>query len=178
MKRLLLLALCACGAAQTAPEAAPLHVHDYFPMEEGGVWSYDIDTGFGPPVFGVLRVEAIDGERIDIRNNGGELSRFERRPEGIFDLIQGVWYLRAPLEIGTEWAGAGGRTVRFVAVGEQVEVPAGTFDGCVVTEGTGGEDGRTIRTSYCPSVGMTLQEASMEMRMSGERAAVTSRLRG
>ena len=175
---LIALALAACGAAQTGGGSETLTAHGLYPMEMGGVWSFDLDTGFGPPVLGVMRVENVDGIQVTIRNNGDQVSTYERRPEGIFHLESESWLLRDPIAVGEGWPSAGGRQAQIRSVDVRASTPAGDFTGCVDVEETGGEDGRVIHTIYCTGHGMVEQRASMTMEMTGSEAAVNVKLRG
>jgi hypothetical protein len=179
MKALPLLALVlACGAAQGGGASQALTAHDLYPMEMGAVWSFDLDTGIGPPVLGVMRVENVDGMQVTIRNNGDQVSTYERRPEGIFHLESDSWLLRDPIVVGEGWPSAGGRQAQIQSIEATASTPAGDFTGCVDVEETGGEDGRVIHTIYCLGHGMVEQRASMTMEMTGSEAAVNVKLRG
>ena len=175
---LLALVLVACGGAQATGSSEVLSAHGLYPMEMGGVWSFDLETGFGPPVLGVMRVESVDGIQVTIRNNGDQVSTYERRPEGIFHLESDSWLLRDPIAVGEGWPSAGGRRAQIHSIDAQASTPAGDFTGCVDVEETGGEDGRVIHTIYCTGRGMVEQTASMTMETTGSVAAVSVKLRG
>lgn len=171
--------LTACGGAQTGGASdAPIEPGRYYPMDEHSVWSFDVDTGSGPPVLGKAEVLSVIGNRVVIENNDNETIEYERRPEGIMRTSDSTWIIRAPLEVGAEWPGPGGRTARIAAVDEEVSVFAGQFTGCLRIEETGGADGRTIATVYCPDVGPTILEAGMDAELTGMHAGVRATLRG
>ena len=170
--------LAACGGAQSGGASQTLTAHDLYPMEVGGVWSFDLDTGFGPPVLGVMRVESVDGTRVTIRNNGDQVTTYERRPEGIYHVESESWLLHDPIAVGESWPSAGGRQAQIQSVDASASTPAGDFTGCALVEETGGEDGRVIHTTYCLGRGMVEQRAAMRMEMTGSEAAVSVKLRG
>lgn len=180
MKPILVCALlmAACGGAQSGGGESQAHPHEFYPMSEGAVWSYDVDTGVGePPVLAVMQIQQMTGEQAVVTNNGGESSTYERRPEGIWHVEGEAWLLKAPLEVGTEWDSIGGRSARIGSIDEAVSTPSGDYSGCVRVDEEGGEDGRRLSTVYCREIGMTFQRISMQMDMGGE-AGVTVRLRG
>lgn len=179
MTRFTLLLLLGCGAGQTGTTPdGPIDPARLYPMTEGSIWSFDVDTGSGPPVLGKAEVVSVSGDRVEIENNDNETIMYEHRAEGIFRTAADVWLLRAPIEVGAEWPSTGGRTARITSVDEDVSVFAGEFHGCVRVEESGGEDGRSIATVYCPDVGPTILEAGMRAQLTGMDASVRATLRG
>lgn len=170
----LLSFLLACGGAQTAsePELTP---EAFYPLAEGNVWTYDVDTGSGPPTLGVTRVVASLGARHSVSNNGSDPIEYEYRPQGIRRVIDGVWILRWPLSVGASWEAQGGREARIVQTEQTVETPSGSFPHCVVVEESGGAAQRQIRTTYCPGVGMVALDTAMQTMR--ELVVVRARLR-
>lgn len=176
---LALLFLAACGGAPTTQEREPVTAARLYPLEPGLVWSYNVDTGLGdPPTLAISQVVGAEGDRFEIQNNRSEAVIYERRPEGIWRAASGTWLLRDPIEVGAEWEGPGGRTVRITSIDETVETPNQRFEGCVRVEEAGGADGRRIRTVYCPDVGPVLVESMMQAQLSGREAAVRAVLLG
>ena len=196
----LLISLCAaliagpsagCGPATPQaeePSVDRLAPTTLYPMEPGTQWVYDVDTGGGePPTLGIFEViEAVGHQRLIANNRGmtsagqvrhGDPITYEITPDGIRHPSSGGWLLRAPLREGAEWDGMGGRTARVTDLDASVEVFAGTFEHCVEITETGGEDGRQVRTVYCPQVGPVLIESSMDMRLTTRQVATTARLR-
>lgn len=173
--------LASCGGGQVVPDGpdperyAPANL---YPLTEGNVWSYNIDTGTEMPVLGTSRVVSASGDRFEVSNNGTEPFVYERRPDGIYRPQHEVWLLRAPIEVGAEWASAAGMTARVAALDVSVETPAGNFEDCVRIEEGGGRDGRRIRTIYCPEIGPVMVESAMFTPISGMTASVTARLLG
>lgn len=176
-RTLLLALLAACGGGATQNGAGPLTAAELYPLGEGHVWSYDVETGVGPNALAISRVINQAGNTYEVRNDGGEGMTYEVREDGIFKPATGTYLLRAPFDVGETWDAGGGRTARIAAVDLDVDVPAGRFDRCVRVEETGGGDGREIATTYCPGVGVTMLEAGMTTQLSGMRASVHAKLR-
>jgi hypothetical protein len=195
MKRLLLLTplllLPACGPATpdvAEPEVDRLAPTTLYPMLEGSQWVYDVDTGGPePPTLGIFEVVEATGDRRTIANNRGMDSQgqvrhgepvtYEIAPEGIRHVASGAWVLHAPLEAGAEWDAMGGRTARVTDIDTSVEVVAGTYEHCVEVTESGGEDGRTVRTVYCPRVGPVEIESRMETELTMRAVSTRARLR-
>lgn len=187
----LALTLTGCGAATAdvaTPEVDRLAPTTLYPMEPGTQWVYDVDTGGGePPTLGIFEVIEAAGSQRQIANNRGMTSTgqirhadpvvYEITADGIRHPSSGGWLLRAPIRQGAEWEAMGGRTARVTDIDASVEVFAGTFEGCVEVTESGGEDGRQVRTVYCPQVGPVLIESAMDMTLTTRQVATTARLR-
>ncbi len=183
--RLALLAsalfLAACGGASSNRGADDPTLREparLYPMRPGLVWSYDIDTGSGPPTLGITRVVQVEGTRIGISSNGGDPVAYEIRPDGIFLPVHRVYLLKAPIEVGATWPSRSGRTARVSAIDEQVTTPAGTYQRCVRVNETGGEARIDIATVYCPDLGPVLVETDTTTELTGEHVHVRAALRG
>lgn len=166
-----------CGGAQRPVDRGPITPDRLYPMTEGSVWTYDVETGVGPNVLAISRVVAVRGTSVEIRNDGGQSLTYERRAEGLWEPGSSTWLLRAPIEVGASWDTGSGRTARITTIDERVEVMAGVFEDCVRVEETGGDDGRLIVTVYCPNVGPTIIESRMTAQLTGMEAAVRGTLR-
>ncbi len=174
-----LVATAGCGATTPStprPRGDRLAPTTLYPMLEGAQWVYDVHTGGDePPTLGIFEVTRAQGSERSIANNRGMDARgrvtygepivYEIEADGIRHVASGAWVLRAPLRDGASWEAMGGRTARVVDLDASVEVPAGTYEHCVAVEETGGEDGRTIRTVYCPEVGPVLMESRMDSQL-------------
>lgn len=77
--------------------------------------------------------------------------------------ITGGWLLKPPLVVGASFRGDFG-TVRVTAVDRTVELPAGTFAGCVeTTEAVSGQDyQKQTVTLFCPHVGIVARRTEAE----------------
>jgi len=172
---LLALALCllpACGAS--APRTAGfdperLAPERLYPMRDGYVWSYNVDTGTGMNTFAVSRVVRAEGSTFAI-TNGGEEIVYEVREDGIYRPQSGNYLLRAPIEVGASWPGSAGATARVTSVTEEVDVQAGHFEGCVSVLEENDESGRVVRTVYCDGQGPVLVESTQTLTMGEDRA--------
>ncbi len=185
------VATTACGATGPTvaqPRGDRLAPSTLYPMIEGAQWVYDVDTGGPePPTLGIFEVISAQGDQRSIANNRGMSSEgqvrhsdpvtYETTREGVRHVASGRWVLRAPIREGAEWEAMGGRTARVVDTDASVEVVAGTYDHCVDVEESGGEDGRVVRTVYCPDVGPVLIESRMESRLTTRSVATRARLR-
>lgn len=187
---LILAAGCAAsvGTDAATPRTDRLAPSVLYPMIEGSQWVYDVDTGGEePPALGIFEVIESEGDRRRIANNRGmsadgqvrygEPMDYEVSAEGIRHVASNRWILRAPIREGASWPALGGRTARVTDDDVSIQVAAGTFDHCVAVEESGGEDGRTVRTVYCPEVGPVLVETRMSTQLTTRTIATRSSLR-
>jgi hypothetical protein len=177
---LLLSVHAGCGAATARPAGLDpnrLIPRNLYPMQDGYVWSYNVDTGTGMNTFAVSRVVSVEGSQIAISNGGDELL-YELREGGIFRPQTGTWLLKAPIDVGATWESSGGLVARVVSVTEHVSVPAGEYDGCVEVIEEGGDSGRRIRTIYCAGVGPTVIESTQTLQLRDEPLVVRGQLMG
>jgi hypothetical protein len=186
---LVLLASCVQPAARVeAPAGDRLAPATLYPMIEGAQWVYDVDTGGDePPTLGIFEVTESAGARRSIANNRGMSAdgqvtygdpiQYEVGPDGIRHVGSGGWVLRAPVHEGATWEGMGGRTAQVTDDDASVEVVAGEYEHCVTVEETGGEDGRTISTTYCPGVGPVVVESRMDSELTTRTVSTRSVLR-
>ena len=175
----LLLASCAETSGQGTENGATAArtAQGLFPLGDGYVWSYDVDTGTGLSTLAVVRSRPAGPNRFQIFS-GSEPSLYEIRNGGIFRASTASWLLHDPIEMGTHWASGHGRTATITSVDEAVDCIAGHFAHCVEVTEQGGEDGRTLRTVYCPNVGAVVIESTMTMNVSHETVRVLAKLRG
>ncbi len=172
-----LVALCACGGAQTGRgSGGPRGAEAYFPLSEGTAWSYDVDDGVGT-VLAISRVESRSGRRANVVDPAGIVVPYEVRDDGIFRPDKGVYLLREPLTRGASWSSTAGMTATITAVDRVVETPAGRFERCLEVVQEGGEQGLRITTTYCPNVGPVKVVAAMTLG-AGRSASTTGVLRG
>jgi hypothetical protein len=102
------------------------------------------------------------GERVDqyeqgkvVSHDGAWLSGEQGTRPGVFmPADPGIGKTFTPQhlsDVGIEQA-------TVIAVEQAVTVPAGTFEGCVVTKDVGFPDGTTEEKTYCPGVGLVREE--------------------
>jgi hypothetical protein len=174
-------ALCVAGCPSgggTTPHAEPLSARGLYPMGEGYIWTYDIDTGTGMSSLGITRVVQVSGSTIGIAADGGEMHAYEQRAEGIYQPASQTWLLRDPIAVGQTWPSTQGRTATIQSITESVDVTDGHYDGCVAVTEEGGASGHHVRTTYCMGVGPVIVESRQELitSMTGG-LTVTGRLR-
>jgi hypothetical protein len=171
----ILLTACAADAPRAVtPRASAVEdvttassVERFLPLEHDTVYSYDVYVpGQDAPETLILAVERHSASRADLRS-GNVIRRVELDANGV-KLVTGGYLLRAPLELGASWAGPAG-SVRVSGVDQTIQVPAGSFSGCIETSESagGGALRRLIVTSYCPDVGIvrfSVESAEAEQR--------------
>ncbi len=180
-----LVALAACGPATQEPRdsfTAPgeglvgassgTPLERFFPIVHGYLWHYDTTSDEGDR--GLLLVRArrtSPTEGALVTPTGARRIGFTS--EGIGLLDRSAFVLRGPLVVGTSWTGEHGGRARVEAVGLSVTVPAGRFEGCVVTiEERGGDVPVRYTTTFCPDVGIAVLD--VEARRAHERAELRS----
>ena len=147
-------------------------VEQYFPLEEGRIYNYVTSEGSETGML-VAKVHRTDASHGELRLSNAT-KRFVYSPAGVaYD--NGLFILRAPLEVGATWPGEHGGTTRVASVDASPKVVAGSYSGCVQTVEEGGRPpGSKFVTTYCPGVGMVLLavqaaggEAKAELRSYG-----------
>ncbi len=147
-------------------------VEQYFPLEEGRIYNYVTSEG-GETGMLVAKVHRTDASHGELRLSNAT-KRFVYSPAGVaYD--NGLFILKAPLEVGATWPGEHGGTTRVASVDASPKVVAGSYSGCVQTVEEGGRPpGSKFVTTYCPGVGMVLLdvqaaggEAKAELRSYG-----------
>ena len=175
-----LLLLAACGPSTPGaeePGGDPFDPHNLYPLADGHVWSYNVDTGTGEPTLAITKVISHVGARVEV-TSGGDPVVYEIRDEGIFRPGSGTWLLRAPVREGSEWPSSGGMTARVTSTQATVETPGGTFEGCVRVEESGGEGDRYVQTVYCPGIGPVYLESRMTLTTSEMPVRVIANMLG
>lgn len=146
-------------------------------MRAGSVWTYDVDTGDGPPTLAITRVIS-SGDGYAEVSSGGPPIRYELRADGLYRADRGGYVLKQPLALGARWDAGQGATAEVVDVDKQVTTPAGDFHGCVEVVEQGSATEKVVRTVFCPDVGPVELESSIGLAVSGGAARVIARLRG
>jgi hypothetical protein len=188
MIRVSLLVVCVAGCG---PEPGPIvptaepsshpavssgsPLERYFPLVDGHVYGYDVDTLSDHPSTGALsaaitRTSPTSGTfRI-----GSTTRRIQYEEDGIAATEPNgdrAYLLKGPLTEGTTWLGAQGAQIRIANAHASVSVPAGTFVECVVTEEKRfGDFPKDVTTTYCPDVGIV--ELSIKSQASVQRASL------
>ena len=163
-----------CGGAQDAGAGEEgIDPARLYPLQEGNVWSYDVDTGI-ETVLGTFRVVDVQGPRASVEVNGGvETLVYETTPEGIRRPNEEVWVLKRPVQVGARWPAPGGREAEVLSIDARVEVFAGTFEDCV--EVREADARQTVTTTYCPDVGPVVLVTEATSEYGGATARVENR---
>ena len=173
------LATTACGGAQTGPAAGAQlgpevgTVQQFLPLESGTVLAYEtLDEQTGETGLVVQRVHRPRPELVEL-DDGGTVQRLEIGPQGVSHSTGGH-LLRAPVARGATFRGRFG-TVTITRTDVAVEVPAGSFQGCIETVEE--DTGKTKRatTTFCPDVGMASLQVEGSVR--GDLARIVFKLR-
>lgn len=173
----LLFVFAACGGSQVTPPRSLVDPRDFYPMQAGNAWSYDVDTGDDTTTLAVTRVESFDG-RVAVVRTAHAIVRYEVAPDGIRAATGDAWLLRAPLEAGTTWPAPGGREAKLHSSRVVATTPAGTFEDCIEVIEVGGRLDLEIRTLYCRGVGPVSVSSMMKSKTGDRSLTVFARLRG
>ena len=174
------LALTVAGCHGSKPDGAAadrFSVDRLYPLRAGSVWTYDVETGDGPPTLAITRVTANHDGQAEV-SSGGSPILYEQRPDGLYRSDRGSYVFKLPLRVGASWDAGLGATTEVVSLDKQVTTVAGDFTGCVELRETGGETSKVVRTVFCPDVGPVELESSLSLPVSGGGARVLARLRG
>jgi hypothetical protein len=172
------LALAGCAGGASTPGKAPGWVKSdggqqgarsgfaseaWFPLAEGRLYQYATTSGDGTPGLLVARVHRTSSTLGELRTPAGT-RRFQYAADGVLTLNKdGVWahVVKLPVDPATTWRGEHGGKARWDAGGVAVEVEAGRFEGCGrVVEERGGDRPARFATTFCPTVGVVLLEAT------------------
>jgi hypothetical protein len=165
------------GKSPPPPSGNGIDARDFYPLQTGNAWSYDVDTGDPSTTLAITRVEAFDGRIAEVRT-GDVIVHYEVRVEGVRVPSEEAWLIRAPLEPGAMWPARGGRTARLVSIHAVVSSRAGSFERCVEVLETGGKLDLEVRTIYCPGVGPVSVESTMRSELTNRAVTVSASLRG
>jgi len=160
------LLLSACSGSKSDP-ATPVSqtpssgspVESYFPLEGGKQYTYATQDG-GQNGMLTMRVERTDpthGKLVVVGTSNTK--RFVYEKDGVAYDGGGAYLLKAPIEVGTQWPGEHGGTLKITKTDLSMKVADKTYASCVQTqeEGTRPPNSR-YTTTYCPGVGMVLFE--------------------
>ena len=187
-----IVALTGCAAASPTPPPVPVEpdpalpqpvqpvvssgspIEKLFPLVDRNIYQYVTESDDGD---GLLTVHAA---RRDKTHGALEMPagarQFEYDNDGVKLVKHGSqpsYVLKHPIALGESWRGEHGGVVEIVAVDATVEVPAGSFNGCVKTvEQRGGDIPMRVATTFCPDTGIVELEAASGIR--SERAVLKS----
>lgn len=173
---LLLWAGCHAGGAKHAGDAK-LTVERLYPLRAGSVWSYDVDTGEGPPTLAITRVTSAGSGFAEV-SSGGAPIRYEVRSDGLYRTDRAAYTLKQPLAVGTRWDTGQGGSAEITSVGSHVSTVAGEFEGCLEVRESDPAAQKQVRTVFCPDVGPVEVESTIALQLSARGARVHATLRG
>jgi hypothetical protein len=148
-------------------------VERFFPLVDGQIYQYATSNELNDRGLLIARVFRSDPGHGELRYPSGKVKRFEYGPDGVKLMPSGAYILKAPLDPSATWRGENGGQTSVLSMNATVEVPAGTFTGCVQTmEERRGDRPVRFATTFCPDVGIVLLEAASGANL--ERAELKS----
>ena len=156
------LAGCATGGvgdgAGPPPPPRDLRAADYYPLDAGWRWAYDLEKD-GQKILAMYGVLERTPDTAIVQA-GDDRLMYAIAPDGIAQkegTVLGDFVIKDPVKAGAEWPVAGGKA-KIVSVSEQVTTDAGKFSGCAVVEVTREAPMRIARTTFAPGVGPVVIE--------------------
>jgi hypothetical protein len=168
---------CGCategaGRSSAGPPPANLTASDYYPLDSGWKWAYDLEKE-GQKILAVYAVVE-RGPDTAVIQSGDDRLVYAITPEGIAQKegsTIGDFVLKNPLATGSQWPVAGG-SAKVISTAQEVTVDAGHFTGCLVVEVTRTDPVRIARTTFAPKVGPVALEFQVQ---DGGRFVTTTR---
>jgi hypothetical protein len=160
----LVLAGCAGSTPKAAAPARALTAMDYYPLDPGWKWAYDLEKD-GARMLAIYAVLERTPE-VAIVSAGDERLTYAVTSEGIAQrdgAVNGDYVLKNPVAAGAAWRVLGG-DARIAAVGQSVTVPAGSYSDCVVVETLRNEPSRLTRTTFAPGIGPVALEVQVQQQ--------------
>ena len=164
------VALCALftSACATKPPAASAEVakartaSDYYPMDAGWKWAYDLERQ-GDHMLAVYAVLERTPDAAIVQA-GEERLEYAVTPQGIAQkegVTVGDFVLKNPIMLGAEWNVFAGKA-KITSVTAHVSGPSGEYNDCVVIETLRSDPTRLSRTTYAPGVGPVVIEVQVQ----------------
>lgn len=153
----LTLTLPACGGAEGPAPAAPsaptepVTARHLLPLEHDTVFSYETLTDAGETGLMVLQIRRPrpDLAELDV---AGRVQRLDVDETSVMHSAGG-YLLKDPIRVGASFPGAFG-AVTVVEMDKSVQLPAGSFERCVVTREEASQPFKRADSTYCPGVGL------------------------
>jgi len=158
----------ATGCASTPPSptsaaaAKGATAADYYPLEPGWKWAYDLERS-GEHMLAVYQVL----ERLPdaaIVQAGDEMIAYSVSREGVAQkdgAVIGDFVLKNPIARGAEWPVFAG-SAKIAAVDQKISLPSGDYTDCVVVEALRRDPTRMTRTTFARGVGPVAIEMAVE----------------
>lgn len=164
---------CATTSDTKKPEAAGPSAKDYYPLEVGTRWSYEVNLlGEKRSIDVTIEKQSPDGFVVD--STGAQLMV---DAYGVRD--QKRYLLRNPLEAGTKWTNvvsvSSVEQYEILAADQPCDAPAGSWQGCVVVESRNRvEEGKVLvnEMTFAPHVGIV--RLSTVLEANGQRIPQSS----
>lgn len=137
----------------SAPVARTVLASDYYPLDAGWKWAYDLERQ-GDHMLAVYSVLERTPESA-ILQAGEERIEYAVTGQGVAQkegVTVGDFILKNPIVLGAEWNVFAGKA-RIISVNQTVTGPGGSYADCVVVEALRSEPTRLSRTTYAPGVG-------------------------
>jgi hypothetical protein len=170
---LVLGAAVSCATPSPRPVAAPAHAStavDFYPMEAGWRWAYDLEKD-GQHMLAVYSVLERTQDTAIVQA-GQERLMYAITRDGVAQkdgVSVGDFVIKNPIALGREWPVFAG-TARIVAIDRQVSLPSGDYAHCLVVETVRTDPTRLARTTFAPGIG----PIAIEMQVEAEGRFVTT----
>jgi hypothetical protein len=156
------------SACATKPPAAPAEAakartaSDYYPMDAGWKWAYDLERQ-GDHMLAVYAVLERTPDAAIVQA-GEERLEYAVTAQGIAQkegVAVGDFVLKNPIMLGAQWNVFAGKA-KVTSVTAHVSGPSGEYNDCVVIETLRSDPTRLSRTTYAPGVGPVVIEVQVE----------------
>lgn len=148
-----------------APAEKPPELHQMLPLVDNTVSNFRMTTDLGEEGILVLEIFRPRPELAELEI-AGRTQRLAIEDNRISQTTGGI-LLETPLEEGRSFKGSFG-TVTITETGQLVEVPAGTYAGCLTTVEEATAPPKRSTSTYCPGIGLVV----MEVESFGEGAGL------
>jgi hypothetical protein len=161
------LGLAACATTPPAPPTtvpeAGRTASDFYPMEPGWKWAYDLEKE-GQHLLAVYAVLERTQDTAIVQA-GQERLLYAITRDGVAQkdgVTVGDFVIKNPIVLGREWPVFAG-TARIVAVDRKVTLPTGEeYEHCVVVETVRTDPTRLARTTFAPGLGPIAIETQVQ----------------
>jgi hypothetical protein len=159
------------GGAPGSPPARSSSAADYYPLDPGWKWAYDLEKD-GQKMLALYAVVERSADTAVIQAGDDRLT-YAVTAEGVAQkegTMIGDFVIKNPVAAGTQWPVTGG-VAKIVAIEQEITVDAGKFSHCAVVEVARNDPGRLVRTTFAPGVGPVAIE--LQIQFGGSLVTVT-----
>jgi hypothetical protein len=154
---------CATTAAPTTPAVTKTQsAADYYPLDVGWKWAYDLDRQ-GEHMLAVYAVLERTSDTAIVQA-GDERMMYAVTAQGIAQkdgVTIGDFVLKNPIALGAEWNVFAGKA-KITSISQTVAGSAGEYANCVVVEALRTDPVRLSRTTFAPGVGPVAIEVQVQ----------------